>query len=93
VVQYPRQILQMDLVDMIKFSRQNSHYKYIINLPPGTIVSNHPDLCDLGKVWLKQLLRKLALCDGLNLPHVTGRNQPITIGLDRLVISSQNLKM
>ena len=31
VVEYPGQILQMDLVDMIKFSRQNSHYKYIIN--------------------------------------------------------------
>jgi hypothetical protein len=31
VVHYPGQILQMDLVDMIKFSRQNSHYKYIIN--------------------------------------------------------------
>ena len=31
VVEYPGQILQMDLVDMIKYSRQNSHYKYIIN--------------------------------------------------------------
>jgi hypothetical protein len=31
VVSYPGQILQMDLVDMIKYSRQNSHYKYIIN--------------------------------------------------------------
>ncbi len=31
VVHYPGQILQMDLVDMIKFSHQNSHYKYIIN--------------------------------------------------------------
>ena len=31
VVKYPGQILQMDLVDMIKYSRQNSHYKYIIN--------------------------------------------------------------
>jgi hypothetical protein len=31
VVEYPGQILQMDLVDMIKFSRQNSHYKYVIN--------------------------------------------------------------
>jgi hypothetical protein len=29
VVSYPGQILQMDLVDMIKYSRQNSHYKYI----------------------------------------------------------------
>jgi hypothetical protein len=31
VVAYPGQILQMDLVDMIKYSHQNSHYKYIIN--------------------------------------------------------------
>ncbi len=31
IVKYPGQILQMDLVDMIKYSGQNSHYKYIIN--------------------------------------------------------------